>query len=156
MGGQSIVIQKAFIEDAEAILKLQKKGFLAEAKLYDDFTIPPLHQTMESLLEEMEAGVVLKAVVDNEIIGTVRAYSDGETCFIAKLVVDSDYQNKGVAQLLMQAIEADFEKVKRFELFTGFKSTKNLYLYKKLGYLEFGRETIRDNVTLVFMEKRND
>ena len=101
-------------------------------------------------------GIVLKAMVGNEIIGTVRAYSDKETCYIAKLVVDSNCQNKGIAQSLMQSIEADFKEVKRFELFTGFKSAKNLYLYEKLGYSEFKRETIRENVTLVFMEKRND
>jgi N-acetylglutamate synthase-like GNAT family acetyltransferase len=149
----SITIERATKEDAAEILKLQKEGFMFEAKLYNDYSIPPLHQTIESVLEEMEAGVVLKAVLDNKIIGTVRANSDGKTCLIAKLVVNNAYQNQGLAQSLMKAIENEFPQVERFELFTGFRSEKNLYLYKKLGYSEFKREAIRENVTLVFMEK---
>jgi hypothetical protein len=51
----SITIERATKEDAAEVLKLQKEGFMFEAKLYNDYSIPPLHQTIESVLEEMEA-----------------------------------------------------------------------------------------------------
>jgi hypothetical protein len=38
---------------------------------------------------------------------------------------------------LMISFEGIVESAKRFELFTGHKSIKNIYLYQKLGYREF-------------------
>jgi hypothetical protein len=37
----------------------------------------------------------------------------------------------------MISIEEIVESAKRFELFTGHQSIKNIYLYQKLGYREF-------------------
>jgi hypothetical protein len=54
----------------------------------------------------------------------------------------------------MHAIEAAFASVSRFELFTGNKSERNLYLYHKLGYRGFREQQITDAVRLVFLEKR--
>jgi hypothetical protein len=53
----------------------------------------------------------------------------------------------------MNAIEAKFSEVGRFELFTGEKSTKNLSLYRKLGYVKFGTEQMTPSVRIVYMEK---
>src|SRR5688572_14679026 len=122
-------IDKAEPEDAISILELQKLGYQAEAELYDDYTIPPLHQTVKSLLEEFEKGIVLKAVTDNKIIGSVRGFQDDDICYIGKLVVDAKFQNQGLGQMLMKEIEEAFPNVKRYQLFTGYKSGKNLYLY---------------------------
>jgi len=42
---------------------------------------------------------------------------------------------------------------KRFELFTGHKSLKNLHLYSKLGYNEFSKRVINNNMTMIYLEK---
>lgn len=55
--------------------------------------------------------------------------------------------------MLMHAIETAFESVKRFELFTGSKSEKNLRLYEKLGYIVFNTEEFNPNISMVYMEK---
>ena len=47
----------------------------------------------------------------------------------------------------MNAIEQHFKIADRYELFTGHKSARNLYLYQKLGYREFKRISV--NETLV-------
>jgi len=54
----------------------------------------------------------------------------------------------------MQAIEARFPSARRYELFTGEKSTGNIRLYERLGYRIFRRERLSERVTLVFMEKK--
>lgn len=46
--------------------------------------------------------------------------------------------------------------VNHYALFTGHKSERNLHIYNKLGYQEIRRETIRDDLRLVYMEKIND
>ena len=148
-----INIIEADKSDLETILELQKECYLSEAELHDDFDIPPLKQDMESILNEYDKGVILKVVNDCTIIGSVRGYSLNETCYIGKLIVKNGFQNNGIGKLLMSSIENKFERCIRYELFTGFKSQKNLYLYNKLGYKEFNREKINNKLTLVYLEK---
>lgn len=153
---EDIVIEEATIDDMLEILNLQKKQYLSEAAIYGDYNIPPLHQTLESIRREFAMGIVLKAVKRHQIIGSVRAYEAKKTCFIGKLIVASDYQNQGIGQKLMSEIEGYFECVDNYELFTGIKSEKNLYLYKKMGYQKFKRQIVSDTLTLVFLRKVND
>ncbi len=49
-----IQISKASVKDVVEILELQKNAYLSEAKVYDDFTIQPLHQTIEEIRAEFE------------------------------------------------------------------------------------------------------
>lgn len=54
----------------------------------------------------------------------------------------------------MNSIENYFMGCERYELFTGQKSVKNLYLYKKLGYKVFKEEKISEKLALVYLEKK--
>jgi ribosomal protein S18 acetylase RimI-like enzyme len=139
--------------DLEAVLQLQKTCYRSEAEIYNDYNIPPLRQDMEVLEKEFTEQMFLKAVVADEIIGSVRAFSDGKTCFVRKLIVKEEFQNRGIGKLLLEAIENHFPACNRFELFTGHKSTKNLYLYRKLGYKEFRKEAVNNNMTMIYLEK---
>lgn len=89
-------IIKAKIEDLPEILILQKLSFKSEAQMLNDFSIQPLTQTLKSITEEFNKGVILKAVDEensNEIIGSVRGYIFEDTLHIGKLVVKPSYQN---------------------------------------------------------------
>ena len=146
-------IREARLEDAAEILALQKMCYLQEAKTYNDFNIPPLHQTLASTEEEFRNQIVLKITDKQKIIGSVRGEMTGDTCKIAKLMVHPDYQNQGLGKKLMTTIEAKCSPIDRFELFTGYQSHKNLGLYQSLGYEEFDRKKIHENLWLVFLEK---
>lgn len=146
-----IVVAKR--EDLPEILKLQKLCYLSEAKIYNVYNIPPLVQTLEVIEKDLSNQFFLKAVIDNKVIGSVRAYQKGETCYIGRLIVHPEYQNRGVGTKLMKEIEASFKDAKRFELFTGYKSSKNLYLYQKLGYTPFKTEEEQDGPKLLHLEK---
>ncbi len=146
-------ILQANREDLELILQLQKECYLSEAEIYNDYNIQPLQQDIHSLETEFIEHKFLKAVVEGEIVGSVRGFFDGETCHIGKLIVKKDFQNKGIGKLLLKSMESSFPDCKKFELFTGNKSIKNLYLYDKLGYKEFKRETLSDNMSMVYLEK---
>ncbi len=56
---------------------------------------------------------------------------------------------------MMREIEEEFSAAERFELFTGHRSEKSLYLNQKLGYKIFRSETISSDLKLVYMEKLN-
>ena len=93
------------------------------------------------------------AELDGQIVGSVRAYDQESTCYIGRLIVHPNRQNRGLGTDLLQHIEAAFPQAVRFELFTGHLSARNLYLYRKLGYTEFGRQPISDALTMMFLQK---
>ena len=145
-------IQKANINDAGEILSLQKLAYKSEAKLHDDFQIPPLVETLDELKAKFKTHFFLKATTEGKIIGSVRVLQKDNTCNVGRLMVHPDFQNRGIATKLLLEIERTFS-CDRFELFTGEKSIKNIRLYEKLGYKRFKIETPAANVTLVFLEK---
>ncbi len=69
----SYIIEKAEYNDLPEILKLQYLAYQSEAALFGTQVIPPLRQTLEEVVDEFNAGIILKLVIDNRIIGSVRA-----------------------------------------------------------------------------------
>lgn len=156
MVNNGIHIKEAEVKDAVEILKLQKIAYISEAAAHDDFTIPPLHQTIKGVLEEFKHQVFLKAMQGNQIIGSVRGYEENGTCYIGKLIVDPEWQDQGIGTRLVKDIERWFPDAKRYELFTGHKSEKNLYMYQKMGYDPFKGEAVSPKLTIIYLEKEGE
>jgi ribosomal protein S18 acetylase RimI-like enzyme len=149
-----IAIIKAAVKDAEEIFRLQRLAYISEAEIINDFTIPPLVQTLEETLPDYKTNIILKAVSKGKIVGSVRGeLKEDDSVYIGKLMVNPDIQNQGLGTRLMNAIEAEFPGAKKFWLFTGQKSQRNLYLYHKLGYKDTGTEKVNDKLTIVMLEK---
>jgi len=140
-------------EDAEAILELQKLAYESEARLYDDWTLPPLTQTLPGLRDEFSTSVVLKATERGRLVGSVRGRAADGRCEIGRLMVRPEVQGRGVGTMLMLHIEAAFPQVRTFELFTGSRSEANIRLYERLGYRRCREHVLSPAVTLVFLEK---
>jgi ribosomal protein S18 acetylase RimI-like enzyme len=148
-----MIIRRAAAEEAEQILDLQKLAYLSEARIYNDYSIPPLQQTRDEIEADFQSHVFLVALEGGAIVGSVRARADNETCLVGRLMVHPDLQDRGIGTRLMNEIEGCFPEVKRFELFTGHSSRRNIHLYRKLGYRFFRSEKISEKLTLVYMEK---
>ena len=146
-------IRPAIIEDAEAILTLQHLAYQSEAAIYDDFTIPPLTETLEDLKARFHDRQFLKAVAGDQIVGSVRAFQKGPTCYVERLIVHPTHRRRGIGTTLLNRIETLFPNARRFELFTGHKSKNNIRLYERMGYRTLRQERVNEKVTLVFMEK---
>ncbi len=148
-----INIYDATPDDAGEILEIQKLAFHGQGVLYDDMNLPPLAQTLSELIRDFNDHTYLKAMYNGKVVGSVRGRAEGDTCHISRLIVHPDHQNRGIGKRLMHAIENKFQDVRRFELYTGHKSAKNLALYAKLGYSEFARKRQRDSVILINLGK---
>jgi ribosomal protein S18 acetylase RimI-like enzyme len=140
--------------DAATILQLQRLAYQTEARMYRDWSLPPLLETLNQLQKEFDVSTLLKAVLDDVLVGAVRGQCAQGRCAVARLIVRPDLQSRGIGRALMQRIEAEFPAAEWFELFTGSRSLRNIRLYETLGYRRFRSEVVSDKLTLVWMEKR--
>jgi ribosomal protein S18 acetylase RimI-like enzyme len=148
------MILDATIEDAAELLKIQKLAYVSEAEIDGNYEIEPLTQTIEDVEKAFSNSHILKLVLNEKMIGSVRALELNGTCHITKLMVHPDFQGKGFGKELMSAIEERFNG-SRFELFTGSNSLKNISFYKKLGYKGYKTEKLpREDTVFLFMEKK--
>jgi len=151
---ESIVIEDALPADAVEIHSLQRLAYLGEAKIENDYSIPPLKETFEQVAAAFAEGRVFKVLLDGRIIGSARTRMQGDTCFICRVVVHPEFQNRGIGSSLMRAIENQFTDVARFELYTSGKSDRNLHFYGRLGYTTFTTVHVPGRGEMVYLEKR--
>jgi GNAT superfamily N-acetyltransferase len=149
-----LAISAATPEDAAEILALQLLAFESEARLYGNWTIPPMTQTLESLRLQIQNETVLKAMEGTFLIGSVRGELSQNVCRIGRLIVHPHHQGRGIGTKLLQAIERNFPAAAQFELFTGSRSEGNIRLYTRSGYVVTGTRPGPDEVTLVVLSKR--
>lgn len=148
-----MLITKAELNDLQEILDLQYLAYQSEAVLLNDFSIPPLKQTLKEVEQEFENGLILKATDDDGIIrGSVRAYAENETLYICKLIVHPDFQGRGIGTKLLAEIENACPQ-KRCELFTSDKSVKNIRLYEGLGYTKYKEHEGVPGLNFIYLQK---
>jgi GNAT superfamily N-acetyltransferase len=146
-------IIEAEATDLKQILELQYLAYQSEAKLNNNYSIPPLLQTLEDIEKEYQEGIILKAIdEENTIIGSVRGYIRNNTLYIGKLIVEPKHQGKGIGTSLLESIELHCPNL-RYELFTSNKSVKNINLYERLGYVRFKEKNVSNDLTFVYLEK---
>lgn len=146
-------ITLALRSDAQEILELQRIAFESEAALYNDHNIAPLTETLESLQRDFDSHVVLKARIGECLVGTIRATVIDGCCVLRKMSVSPQYQGRWLGVRLMREIEKMFPNVRKFQLFTGYRSERNIGLYKRLGYTITHVEDRSPGVSLVHMQK---
>lgn len=146
-----VLIEEATPDDLPAILDLQKRAYLSEAEIYG-YGIAPLTQTLEDIRSSFAGLSFLKAVLNGQLVGSIRARVGEGTCFIGRLIVEPDFQHQGIGRKMLSTMEA-LHPGMRFELFTGHLSQRNLALYEKMGYKPFKTVRIGDRESLVYLEK---
>ncbi|MGL6178744.1 MAG: GNAT family N-acetyltransferase [Tannerellaceae bacterium] len=153
MNGNITIVQKS---DLPAILELQYEAFGRVAQAISNPNLPSLKQTLEELQEEYAEITLLKYMLNDRIVGSIRARLDDENiCHIGALIVASGNQNMGIGSALVQAIEKQFSHCSKYALFTSLHTPNTNYLYTKLGYSEVSRGEI-NGTPMIFMEKQNN
>jgi N-acetylglutamate synthase-like GNAT family acetyltransferase len=150
---EEIHIEKARVTDAKQILGIQKKAFITEGDIYNNYKIPPLTQTLAEIESDFQNHIFYIAKLNGEIVGSVNIRIKGVIGFIGRLIVTPTMQGNGIGSMLMDHVEAKHGNLKALELFTGHKSKINLSFYKKRGYLEIKRQTINEQLMFIFMRK---
>ncbi|MEV5748263.1 GNAT family N-acetyltransferase [Actinoallomurus sp. NPDC052308] len=147
-------IEPAGPEDAGELLTLQRAAYATEARIYGDPELPPLVQTLDELVAELDRGVAFKVTYGRRIVGAVRGRVEGDLLRIGRLTVAPDFQGRGLGTALLAAIEESVVPgARRATLFTGHLSTANLRLYERLGYAEERRVPLGPGVDLIHLTK---
>lgn len=150
-------IREAFLADLPGVLAVQRDAFsrVASALHIHPHDLPPLCESLEQLEALLVAGTRFFVAVEpsGRIVGSVRGNECDGTVDIGRLVVASGCLRRGIATRLVQTLEASYEPVCRFVLFTGEDAIEALALYGKLGYV-ITRRDAPGPVPLVWLEKR--
>ena len=147
-----VVLRPMVAADVDAVLAVQRAAFAIEARLYDDPLLPPLLESRDELLADLEHTRGLVALDGDRLVGSVRVRVDGPSLHIARLAVAPDQQGRGLGALLLARAEAVAVATEAL-LFTGHLSASNLRLYARAGYTEQRRSPVDERVTLVYLRK---
>lgn len=104
------MIDEAEYNDLQEILKLQYLSYQSEAALFGSKDIPPLKQTLNEVIDEFNNGIILKMVIDNEIIGSVRAKEQNGTVYIANLWYIPIIGARDMVQNFLQRLKVIFQR----------------------------------------------
>ena len=146
-------IVPATLEDAPALLAMQKIAFEPEARACQAWDIPPLQETVEGVREHIRMATVLKAVEGERLLGAIRGIVTGATCLIRVLAVAPEAQGRGLGARLLRAIEDAHPQVERFELTTNMIMVGNVRFYLRHGYEVVEQLQHAPTIRLAFMRK---
>jgi GNAT superfamily N-acetyltransferase len=72
---------------------------------------------------------------EHRLVGAVRARLEGDCWELGRLMVAPDLAGRGLGRRLLEHAEAQAPaEARRFALFTGARSTRNITLYQRAGY----------------------
>lgn len=149
-------IVEARPQDAQVILAIQRQAFAPAAVRYDDARLPPLVETVQEVERDIRDNVVLVAVDDGEVVGSVRGTERDGCVHVGRLVVSPARQREGIARQLMLEMENRFDSAPCFELFTGNMNEPGMGLYLQLGSVEVERRPVKGDLELVYLRKTRD
>jgi ribosomal protein S18 acetylase RimI-like enzyme len=148
----TVVLRPMAAADIGGVLDVQRAAFTIEAQLYDDPRLPPLREEADAVLADLGTGFGYVAVMDGELVGSIRVHLEGRSLHIARLAVAPAAQGRGIGTALLALAETAADADEAL-LFTGHLSVGNLRLYERAGYREQHRRPVSDLVTLVYLRK---
>jgi ribosomal protein S18 acetylase RimI-like enzyme len=139
-------------DNAAAVLACQQAGYLVEAGLMGFDGIPPLHETLDELVQ---CGEQFLGSYDQEGLAGVLSWkklTDG-TVDICRLVVAPRAFRRGHATVLLDALGVA-ESAERFTVSTGTANIPALALYRRHGFVSIGTREVGPDVTVTLLERR--
>src|SRR5262245_41054435 len=129
-------IREASPADAESIASLLRAAFLEFEPLYTPNGFRATTPTAEEIRPRFAEGPIWIAEQDGNIVGTVSVVQKGEGLYIRSMAVHPEARGRGVAALLLEAVERTAEVVACSRIFlstTPFLDAA-IHLYERAGF----------------------
>lgn len=132
------VVRKAVEEDAPYIQEITREAF----KMYLESagingTLPALQETCEDIVEDINSKECFVALLNGEIIGSVRVEirEDG-SAYLSRFGVEASQQSHGVGSILMNAVDAAMQEmgISKLYLHTASKLLSLVRFYYGKGF----------------------
>lgn len=152
----SVHIGPITAEHAGQILTIQRAAYLAEARRYGAWDLPPLVETLQEIKDHLEDGTpALGAFEGPRLVGSVRSRIDEDRMEVARLAVAPDMQGKSVGRRLLEAISTRVpDHVRVVWLFTGAESDENLRFYESAGFVRASEHLDAVGIRCVTLEQK--
>lgn len=107
------VVRKAVEEDIPQIQEITREAFISYAKDAEiNYPLAALNETYSEVENDLAKKLVLVAVANNNVIGSVRVeIRPDKTAYLSRFGVSSSYQNNGVGKILMNAVDNTMQKL---------------------------------------------
>lgn len=157
-----IKLVKATGEDTKLLYGLQVRSFMPLYEKYHDDDTSPAKESEERLFHKIEDANsdFYLVYMEKKPVGGVRvSHHHGKTAvenveWISPIFIIPEYQNRGIAQLVIRRLFELYPKTITWRLGTIKQEQRNCHLYEKLGFQKVGTEQIvNDKMTLIVYEK---
>lgn len=146
-------ITTASKNDVKEIFSLQKKAFEPVAKKINCYDIPQMKDTLDDVINTFNKTTTLKMLSDNgDIIGSINGQINDGVLHIGRLMVDPDYQHKGLGKMLLHHLENMMPHTSE-ELCSYIDDDVTCTFYSKEGFKECYRYTVCGDTMAMHMEK---
>jgi ribosomal protein S18 acetylase RimI-like enzyme len=132
------------VDVAGSVLSIQLPAYNIEAKLLNFYDIPPLHETVNSLLESNET--FYGYYQEEELAGVISISVDEPLLTICRLIVNPVHFRKGIGRALLQHVFDAYPEASQFKVGTGEKNEPAVRLYKSFGFQETDKREISPGV----------
>ncbi|UFJ41548.1 GNAT family N-acetyltransferase [Brevibacillus humidisoli] len=139
-------------ETAEEVLAVQIPAYRVEADLIGFSGIPPLHDTVETLVTCRESFYGYRTE-EGKLAGAISYKRIGDLLDIHRMMVHPDYFRRGIAGSLLRFVECNEPGIRTIKVATGTGNESAKLLYQRNGFQEIGQQEVAPGITVTLFEK---
>lgn len=136
---------------AQKVLDVQIPSYQAEADLIGFDDLPPLKDTVKSIMNTDEH--FYGYFIHEELAGAISYTKENELLDIHRLIVHPHYFRRGIGGTLLQFILDLETEAKKAVVSTGAKNVPAKALYKRFGFIEKSDQEVAPDFFITHLEK---
>ena len=131
-----LIIRHAVPSDAPDIHAILQKSFREYAEKIGVSELDSLKETASDIEYAINNNIVYVAIIDGQIIGTIRVEISGNEACISRFAVNPSHRNMGVGESLINLVDKYLKAkgVKRVYLYTASNNTNLVRFYYGRGF----------------------